>query len=119
MLYLPSYATARMTDIWRSFVTQRVAGEYGWHVLFRSADMVQERNEHDLMRDFEDEVPGYLGNQKIVEVLDALTLSRDLDSIGNNLRTCYEALVAHSLLPKEELHLVDAWLDDLSDMGSH
>ena len=51
LLYLPSYCSFRMTDIWRSFVAQRIAWENGWAVLFKSPDVYQDRNEHSLMRD--------------------------------------------------------------------
>ena len=47
-----------MTDIWRSFVAQRIAWTNNWSVLFDEPTVWQERNEHDLMRDFRDEVPG-------------------------------------------------------------
>lgn len=119
LLYLPSYSTFRMTDIWRSFVAQRIAGEYGWHILFQSSDMMQVRNEHDLMRDFENEIPGYLNNQRIADILTDLELSSELDAVGDNLHACYDALVAHSLLPREELHLVDSWLLDLAEINRH
>ena len=60
LMYLPAYCSFRMTDIWRSFVAQRIAWENGWSVLFREATVRQRRNPHDLMRDFRDEVPGYV-----------------------------------------------------------
>ena len=36
LLYLPAYCSFRMTDIWRSFIAQRIAWECGWSVLFTS-----------------------------------------------------------------------------------
>lgn len=67
-----------MTDIWRSFVAQRVAWECGWSVLFHGPTVWQERNDHNLMRDFEDEVPGYLNNSAIREALESLSLQKRL-----------------------------------------
>ena len=52
LLYLPAYCSFRMTDIWRSFVAQRIAWENGWRLLFHGPTMEQERNVHDLMKDF-------------------------------------------------------------------
>ncbi|MBV8168650.1 MAG: DUF288 domain-containing protein, partial [Alphaproteobacteria bacterium] len=63
LLYLPAFCSFRMTDIWRALVAQRIAWECDWRVLFRSPTVRQERNPHDLMRDFADEVPGYLNNR--------------------------------------------------------
>src|SRR5262249_42174164 len=34
LLYLPAFCSFRMTDIWRSFVAQRIAWENQWRVLF-------------------------------------------------------------------------------------
>ncbi|MEP6955655.1 MAG: STELLO glycosyltransferase family protein, partial [Chthoniobacterales bacterium] len=70
---LPAHCSFRMTDIWRSFVAQRIAWENGWSVLFHEATVRQDRNAHDLMRDFQDEVSGYLHNRAIVEALSHLS----------------------------------------------
>jgi hypothetical protein len=63
LLYLPSDCSFRMTDIWRSFVAQRCLWELGQGVVFHASTVYQERNAHRLLRDFEDEVPGYLLNE--------------------------------------------------------
>ena len=116
LLYLPSYCSFRMTDIWRSFVAQRILWENDWHILFHEPTVWQERNEHNLMKDFEDEIPGYLNNQRIVNELSALKLKRGEEYLGENLRLCYQRLTEISLIGKEELKLIDAWLDDLAVM---
>lgn len=117
LLYLPATCTFRMTDIWRSFVTQRIAWANGWSILFHEPTVWQERNEHDLMIDFRDEVPGYLHNRAICAELANLELAPGTENIGANLRRCYEALVAKDWLKPLELDLVDAWLEDLSSLG--
>jgi hypothetical protein len=117
LLYLPAYCSFRMTDIWRSFVAQRVAWENGWGVLFHEPTVRQERNEHDLMRDFREEVPGYLHNSAICEALGGLRLRPGVESLGDNLRACYEKLVGMKLVGPEELTLLDAWLGDLARVG--
>ncbi|MHC4759265.1 MAG: STELLO glycosyltransferase family protein [Planctomycetota bacterium] len=75
LLYLPSYCSFRMTDIWRSFVAQRIAHVNGWGILFHEPTMTQQRNVHNLLRDFEQEIPGYLYNTKIVESLNDILLT--------------------------------------------
>jgi len=98
LLYLPAYCSFRMTDIWRSFVAQRISWANDWGILFHEATVWQERNEHNLMRDFKDEVPGYLNNSRIAEALDKLTLQKGLDKLGDNLKVCYEELVRMELV---------------------
>ncbi|MGA3125897.1 MAG: STELLO glycosyltransferase family protein [Candidatus Korobacteraceae bacterium] len=115
LLYLPSYCSFRMTDIWRSFVAQRIAWENGWSVLFRSPDLSQERNEHSLMRDFADEIPGYLHNREIGERLERLKLAAGADNIGENLIRCYEELVRLGVVGAEEIALLKAWEKDIAE----
>jgi hypothetical protein len=112
LLYLPSYCSFRMTDIWRSFVAQRIAWENGWSVLFQGPDVSQERNEHSLMRDFIDEIPGYVNNRAIADRLDRLKLAPGPENIGDNLVRCYEELVQMTLVGPDEIPLVKAWNKD-------
>ncbi|MHC4573279.1 MAG: STELLO glycosyltransferase family protein [Planctomycetota bacterium] len=113
LLYLPSYCSFRMTDIWRSFVAQRIARLNGWAILFHEPTVRQERNEHDLLRDFSDEIPGYLHNREIGEALAALPLEAGVEKIGANLKVCYEKLISMSLIGEQESQLVEAWLEDV------
>ncbi|MFM2208006.1 MAG: hypothetical protein RL213_1981 [Bacteroidota bacterium] len=117
LMYLPSHCSFRMTDIWRSFVAQRIAWENGWHILFHAATVYQERNMHNLLRDFADEVTGYLNNGRIADALAGLRLKNGIAALGENLSTCYEKLVEMELVGREELYLVEAWTKDLRQMG--
>lgn len=116
LLYLPSYCSFRMTDIWRSLVAQRCLWELGHGVVFHAPEVVQDRNQHDLMRDFADEVPGYLQNRRIAQVLEAVSLSAGGESVAVNLSRCYEALVAAEIFPAKELDLLGVWLRDLESL---
>jgi hypothetical protein len=103
-----------MTDIWRSFVAQRITAANGWHVLFHEPTVLQERNQHDLMRDFADEVPGYLHNEAIRVTLEATTIMPGVDAIPENMRRCYTALVGLGVIAAPELPLLNVWLADLA-----
>jgi hypothetical protein len=113
LMYLPSFCTFRMTDIWRSLVAQRCLWALGGVVTFHGAEVVQRRNEHNLLTDFEDEVPGYLANERIVHLLEELPLDAGTEAAGANLFRCYQKLVQHGIFPRQELPLVKAWLGDL------
>jgi len=117
LLYLPAYCSFRMTDIWRSFVAQRIAWANGWSVLFHEANVWQERNDHSLIRDFADEVPGYLNNRAMCEKLAALDLKPGTEAMGQNLRLCYETLVNNGWVGEQELPLLNAWLQDLATVS--
>lgn len=116
LLYVPSHCSFRMCDIWKSFVAQRCLWALGAELVFHAPEVVQDRNPHDYRRDFEDEVPGYLHNARIAEILAGLSLAPGEAAVADNLRACYAALVAERIFPPAETALVAAWLADLERM---
>jgi len=114
LLYLPFHCSWRVTDIWRSLIAQRIGWENGWRLLFQSPTVFQDRNEHDLMRDFVEEVPGYLNNDRIRAALEDLSLQPGEAYLTDNLVRCYEVLVQLGLVHADELPLVRAWIADLA-----
>lgn len=117
LLYLPSYCSFRMTDIWRSYVAQRIAWECGWSVLYHEATVYQERNEHNLMADFADEISGYTNNLNICKELQVLELKQGKENIFENLITCYDKLISIGVVKQEEMILLNAWINDLKKNG--
>ncbi|MGA2616466.1 MAG: hypothetical protein ABSF26_02580 [Thermoguttaceae bacterium] len=118
LMYVPSHCSFRMCDIWRGFVAQRCLWELGAGLCFHGPEVVQDRNQHNLMRDFEDEIPGYHFNKGFGTLLKRLSLRPGPDEVTTNMRRCYEALVGDGRFPREELALVDAWLGDLAGRWS-
>lgn len=118
LLYLPSFVSFRMTDIWRSLIAQICLYKQGKNLAFREATVFQVRNQHSLILDFKDEVPGYLNNTRIMELLGDLELSPAPDQTSANLRLCYEKLVEVGIIPDQELHLLDLWLKDIASFTS-
>jgi hypothetical protein len=116
LLYLPARCSFRMTDIWRSFVAQRVLQAKKQGVLFHGPTVWQERNDHDLHRDFTDELPGYVNNARMRGELAALPLKAD-DSIRNMMESCYQTLIRHEWVGSDEEVLLQSWFDDLRSLG--
>lgn len=111
LLYLPSNCSFRMTDIWRSFIAQRCLWELDEGVLFLSPTTLQDRNIHNLLKDFTDEIPGYLNNDRIRKILEECKLKKD--DMLRNLIICYDALVANKIFPAEELTIVKSWCKEI------
>jgi hypothetical protein len=114
LLYVPSHCSFRMCDIWKSFVAQRCLWAMDKGVAFHAPEVVQARNEHNLMKDFEDEVPGYLLNARIAGLLEEVDLVAGPEAVGDNLHRCYEKLIAAAIFPKSERQLVESWLTDVA-----
>lgn len=112
LMYLPTYVTFRFTDILRGLVAQPIMWEAGFQLGFVDATVVQKRNPHSYMRDFESEVPMYLHGERVIDIVkDAIRRER---SITDNLHAAYEALLLEDVVVKQELLTLEAWLRDIS-----
>ena len=117
LMYLPSTCSFRATDIVRGYVAMRCLWELDAGVVFTAPTAVQERNVHDLMRDFRDELAIYLGAARIAAALERLPLAAGQDAICSNLALCYAVLVDSQVVRPEELDLLDAWHRDICALG--
>lgn len=118
LMYLPGHCSFRMTDIWRSYIAQRIAWENRWNVLFHRPSVFQRRNQHNLMRDFADEIPGYLNAENIRKELESLAIPRGVRRIPAAMRVCYERLVKKNFLDERELPLLECWLKDVATIAA-
>lgn len=108
-LYLPATVTFRFTDILRGYVAQRLMWDQNLHLGFTDATVYQDRNVHDLMRDFESEVDCYLAVKQIAEKMATSSFT------GNpltRLKQVYQQLHADGHVTDTELELLDAWTSD-------
>lgn len=110
LLYLPGFVTFRFTDILRGLVAQPIMWLYGYRLGFTNATVVQKRNPHDYMKDFESEIPMYLYSEAIIEEVSA-SISKDM-SISDNLHNAYLRLNSLNIVSKEEIKCLEAWLTD-------
>ena len=105
-----------MCDIWRSFIAQRICWENDWNVLHSNSTVIHKRNDHNLMKDFRDEIPGYLNNYKISQNLNKLNLKKGTNKIPYNLIKCYENFCKNSLVSEKELILLGSWIKDVENL---
>lgn len=117
LMYLPATCSFRMTDIWRSFIALRIMRECGAHLVYTQPQVFQERNAHVLMRDFADEVDGYLGYQRFVSLLDATPIRGGIAHLADDVRDLYRVLVEAEFFAEGELIILDAWLLDVAELS--
>lgn len=119
LLYLPCHTSFRMTDIWRSFVAQKTLWYFDKRVAFHSPTVKQMRNEHDLMHDFIEEIPGYINNKKITELLDQCidTIIKPI-AINDVVRLLWAKLCDAGIIPEKELVIYDLWATFLKQNSS-
>lgn len=114
LLYLPSHVTFRFTDILRGLIFQPIMWLENYHLGFVDATVVQKRNPHDYMKDFVSEIPMYEHCNDVVEIVEKAISSSV--GIADNLHRAYLALLDKSIVKKEEIISLEAWLRDLENM---
>jgi hypothetical protein len=60
LMYFPCTVSWRAADIWRSYIATRILQANGIGIVFTGPLVAQERNEHDLLVDFKEEIDCYL-----------------------------------------------------------
>lgn len=116
LMYLPQTCTFRMTDIWRSFIATRLMHLNDYNLVFTGASAFQDRNIHNLLRDFSDEVPGYIGNDDLIRALQNMKLLGGMQNLSLDLLKVYNNLVAKGFFKVDELVCLNAWLLDCKEI---
>ena len=108
LLYLPAFVNFRCTDIIRSFVALPIMRTKFYRLGFVSPQVMQVRNKHNLLKDFESEIPLYLDGEKIVDIVEKNIVYGT--SISHNMRTVYWALMKEKIVTDKETELLNLWL---------
>lgn len=107
LLYLPSTVSMRTTDIWRGYIAQRILWKLGGNLVLLSPGVYQERNPHNLLRDFQEEIDVYLRTEELLSVLQSSTVTGDIDDM---LIGIYKELIRKKFFHTDELGILREWL---------
>ncbi len=100
----------RFDDIYASLIAQRVMWEHGHVVHFGPPMVYQQRNEHDLIIDLNNELEGYRNVKALVNALDALILKgRD---VIEDTRIIWNFLASSGIVPEKSCEAMLVYLDD-------
>jgi hypothetical protein len=107
LMYLPSTCSFRLTDIIRGFVAWRILQDSDEVITFHSPIVYQDRNEHNLLKDFKEEIQLYFYSEEIIE--DFLALDLEGMSTSNKLIKLYQVLIKRQIVQDSELNLIQHW----------
>lgn len=113
-LFLPVSVAFRVTDIWRSYFSQKLLHMIGERVAFYPVNAIQNRNAHNYLSDFEQETQTYESSGKLVEFLNSWSCSST--SITNCTIELAESFSDRFWKLQDGL-LVRLWVDDLLSIG--
>jgi hypothetical protein len=114
-LLIPTTTSFRVCDIWRSYIVQRLLWDADLRLCFTSPTAIQERNQHNLLRDFEDEQDLYLKSGRLIQFL--LNWKSEGSNLSDSMIHLTRALVNAGFLGKAEITMLQAWISDLTKLG--
>ncbi|CAL2037312.1 unnamed protein product [Caenorhabditis brenneri] len=117
-LFLPTTVSLLTTDIWRSFISQKILHLSGLTVSFVPTNAVQFRNAHDYLKDFKDEKQVYEDSGKMIEFLHKWKCSNESSySLEKCINQLSDDMVINGLWGVEDSELMKMFLSDLKSMG--
>ena len=114
-LYLPITVPGRVTDIWRSYITQRIMKDIGLHVLYTPPIVQHERSAHDYLSDFVAERDLYDKTTKLLEFLDGW--SSNAATLPARIFELWVGLYEHDYLGLHDVKAAGEWMKTLIAIG--
>ena len=114
-LLLPISVHSRVSDIWRSYITQRLIWEIGSRLAFVPPWVIQYRNPHNYIQDFQAETDLYLKTGALLEFL--LNWRAQSPTLPGIVEELYIELYEHGFIGKVDVELLQAWLESLLHVG--
>ena len=114
-LWLPVTVHGRVSDIWRGYIYQKIAKDIGLDLLFSSPTVIQVRNSHNYLADFDSEQDLYQKSDKLVEQLS--TLSLQATTVPGRIEELYIYLYERGYLKLLDVQLCQEWIATLDAIG--
>ena len=115
LLYLPVTVNQRFADILRGYVAQPIMWAAGYLLGVTNAGVYQERNQHDLVADFMDEIPCYMQSEIAFNAVNKVVKANN--SITENLEVAYSYLRDIEIVTDQELIYLYNWLEALEKLN--
>ena len=120
-LFLPISIHGRVSDIWRSYISQTLFPNLGLRLGFLPRPLVsQDRNPHSLTGDFEAELDLYLKSSTFIDLIVKKHKQNHFQNFTNvpqALEDCYIDLYERNFLEIGDVNLIQLWIQALIDMG--
>ncbi len=113
LMYLPTTCSMRETDIYRGYIASNILNKLNLKTLFHSPNLIQNRNDHDLFNDYQQELPIYQNSAKILDQLQKLNFSKEKNNLAKCLIKSYKLMIKLGLIKKTELKYLEAWIKDI------
>ena len=114
-LYLPMTMTGRVSDIWRSYITQRIMKDIGLFLVYSPPLVTHHRNQHNYLADMEAETHLYLRTTKLLHFLS--NWEDHSSTLPARIEKLWIDLYERDYIGKKDVEGIQAWLSALEQAG--
>lgn len=114
-MLLPMTVHGRVSDIWRSYFTQKIMWEQDSYMAFCPAIVNHIRNQHRLIKDFDAEMPLYTQTEALLKFLNEWKPKHT--TIPKILEEMYIEMFERGILELRDIEFIQAWIRDLYTIG--
>jgi len=106
-LLLPCSVSFRYCDILRGIISNIILKKTGNYMMYSSPNVVQNRNEHDLINDFKSEYEMYINNETILNFIE--NNSDNITSVNDLLFLIYNNLLVNVVIKQKDIEILTKW----------
>jgi hypothetical protein len=114
-MLLPATVHGRVSDIWRSYISQALMWTVNQHVMFYDPFVAHARNAHNYMGDFMSERPLYETSEEFVRVLNTESTYKR-NSLPGAVEAVYITMYEFGFIEADDVRNAQLWISDLTDM---
>ena len=107
-MLIPSSVSFRYCDILRGIIANIILKYTNNHMMYCSPNVIQNRNEHNLISDFKSEIDMYMHNEKLLLYIEN-NLNRNLD-LKVLLSEIYDNLLNNNVITLLDTNILKLWL---------
>jgi hypothetical protein len=106
-LLIPCSVSFRYCDILRGIINNIILKKTNNYMMYTSPNVIQNRNEHDLMSDFKSEYEMYIHNEKILNFIE--NDIGNITSVKELLFLIYNNLLVNNVIKQKDIDILNKW----------
>ena len=115
-MLLPISVPGRVSDIWRSYIAQRLLWDVGMQIAFTAPTVTQQRGEHDSLRDMDAEQDLYAKTGELLRFLESWNATH-IPTMAGRLERLYADLYAREYVQLADVTSAQRWIKELYRIG--
>ena len=112
-LLIPSSVSFRYCDILRGIINNIILKKTNNYMMYSSPNVVQDRNEHDLIGDFKSEYQMYIHNENILNFIE--NNIENITSVKQLLFLIYNNLLVNNVIIQKDIDILNKWSTYFND----